>query len=198
MLSPFAPHTAEELWQMLGHPEASRRRPGRRSIRRSPRPTKSSCRCRSTARSARGSRCRPTLSDDELRERALADAAVTSSYRRQDDPEGGGREGSAGQRGGVSDGTRGMAMPCGLFLASCCSVSLLRARAMLSRGCGYSLAGRGSFLPRHIKTIGIPTFANRTHRLQPRNAADAEGPIRVHRPRQVPDRAGRDRTSTRC
>jgi hypothetical protein len=29
-------------------------------------------------------------------------------------------------------------------------------------GCGYSLAGRGSFLPASIKTIGIPTFTNRT------------------------------------
>ena len=54
MLSPFAPHTAEELWQMLGHVErARRRRRGRRSIRRSPRPRRSSCRCRSTARCAR-------------------------------------------------------------------------------------------------------------------------------------------------
>ena len=29
-------------------------------------------------------------------------------------------------------------------------------------GCGYSLAGRGSFLPVYIRTIGIPTFTNRT------------------------------------
>ena len=29
-------------------------------------------------------------------------------------------------------------------------------------GCGYSLAGHGSFLPAYIKTIGVPTFANRT------------------------------------
>jgi hypothetical protein len=29
-------------------------------------------------------------------------------------------------------------------------------------GCGYSLAGHGSFLPAYIKTIGIPTFQNRT------------------------------------
>ena len=29
-------------------------------------------------------------------------------------------------------------------------------------GCGYSLAGRGSFLPAYIRTIGIPTFVNRT------------------------------------
>lgn len=29
-------------------------------------------------------------------------------------------------------------------------------------GCGYSLAGRGSFLPDTIKVIGIPTFINDT------------------------------------
>jgi len=34
--------------------------------------------------------------------------------------------------------------------------------ALCAVGCGYSLAGRGSFLPAYIKTIGIPTFANRT------------------------------------
>ena len=34
--------------------------------------------------------------------------------------------------------------------------------AVASPGCGYSLAGRGSFLPDYIKTIGVPTFANRT------------------------------------
>jgi hypothetical protein len=29
-------------------------------------------------------------------------------------------------------------------------------------GCGYSLAGRGSFLPEHIRRIGVPPFANRS------------------------------------
>jgi hypothetical protein len=29
-------------------------------------------------------------------------------------------------------------------------------------GCGYSLAGRGSFLPAYIKTIGVPNFVNNT------------------------------------
>jgi hypothetical protein len=29
-------------------------------------------------------------------------------------------------------------------------------------GCGYSLAGRGSFLPESIKTIGVPMFTNAT------------------------------------
>ena len=28
--------------------------------------------------------------------------------------------------------------------------------------CGYSLAGRGSFLPEYIKVIGVPTFVNNT------------------------------------
>src|SRR5689334_4246835 len=34
--------------------------------------------------------------------------------------------------------------------------------AVSSSGCGYSLAGRGSFLPAYIRTIGVPTFVNRT------------------------------------
>jgi hypothetical protein len=28
--------------------------------------------------------------------------------------------------------------------------------------CGYSLAGRGSFLPEYVRTIGVPTFVNNT------------------------------------
>lgn len=34
--------------------------------------------------------------------------------------------------------------------------------ALVSSSCGYSLAGRGSFLPDTIKTIGIPDFTNKT------------------------------------
>ena len=30
-------------------------------------------------------------------------------------------------------------------------------------GCGYTLAGRGSFLPSYIKTIGVPSFTNHTN-----------------------------------
>lgn len=32
----------------------------------------------------------------------------------------------------------------------------------LAAGCGYSLAGRGSFLPDYIRTIGVPQFTNST------------------------------------
>lgn len=41
-------------------------------------------------------------------------------------------------------------------------VALLVAVLASLPGCGYSLAGRGSFLPDYIKVIGVPTFANRT------------------------------------
>jgi hypothetical protein len=33
---------------------------------------------------------------------------------------------------------------------------------LIGNGCGYALAGRGSFLPAYIKIIGVPTFTNRT------------------------------------
>lgn len=44
---------------------------------------------------------------------------------------------------------------------------MLRVLGVLSGGvvfssCGYALAGRGSFLPAYIQTIGIPDFVNRT------------------------------------
>lgn len=34
--------------------------------------------------------------------------------------------------------------------------------AIGATACGYSLAGRGSFLPDYIRTLGIPLFQNRT------------------------------------
>ena len=34
--------------------------------------------------------------------------------------------------------------------------------SMLSSGCGYALAGHGSFLPDYIRTIGVPSFTNTT------------------------------------
>jgi hypothetical protein len=34
--------------------------------------------------------------------------------------------------------------------------------ALTLPGCGYSLSGRGSFLPASIKTIGVPLFTNAT------------------------------------
>lgn len=41
-------------------------------------------------------------------------------------------------------------------------VAVLILAVAAQSGCGYSLAGRGSFLPAYIKRIGIPLFANGT------------------------------------
>lgn len=38
----------------------------------------------------------------------------------------------------------------------------IAALLIVQSGCGYSLAGRGSFLPAYIKTIGVPQFTNLT------------------------------------
>ena len=42
------------------------------------------------------------------------------------------------------------------------TASLLILATLASSGCGYSLAGRGSFLPEYIRTVGIPAFGNHT------------------------------------
>jgi hypothetical protein len=42
------------------------------------------------------------------------------------------------------------------------SVLLVAVGVLAISGCGYSLAGRGSFLPPSIKTIGVPMFGNST------------------------------------
>ena len=42
------------------------------------------------------------------------------------------------------------------------ALSVLCSLCVLVAGCGYSLAGRGSFLPANIRTIGVPVFTNHT------------------------------------
>ena len=50
-----------------------------------------------------------------------------------------------------------------MVVVACFTLCVLGVLCVFSApGCGYSLAGRGSFLPAYIKTMGIPTFANRT------------------------------------
>jgi len=50
----------------------------------------------------------------------------------------------------------------GPFLCVLCMFCVLCVLGVSSAACGYALAGRGSFLPEHIKTIGVPMFLNRT------------------------------------
>lgn len=51
----------------------------------------------------------------------------------------------------------GPGVPVGLL-----AVALWAACAISGGGCGYTLAGRGSFLPAYIKAVGIPQFTNHT------------------------------------
>ena len=45
---------------------------------------------------------------------------------------------------------------------SASSVALALGCLGATPGCGYALAGKGSFLPAYIQTIGVPEFTNRT------------------------------------
>ena len=87
------------------------------------------------------------------------------------------------------------------------NTSKIRAALMLAAlllsvplsGCGYSLAGRGSFLPTYIRAIGVPLFGNLTpvgdvDRIlteRVRNEFISRGRYRV-----VPDRTGVDAVLT--
>ena len=77
LLSPFAPHLAEELWQALGHTDTLAYEPWP-SLRSSAdsRRTRSRCRCRSTARCAAKSRCPPRSSEAALEKTVLADERI--------------------------------------------------------------------------------------------------------------------------
>ena len=57
-----------------------------------------------------------------------------------------------GGRRGRGLRARGLTSLC--VLCSLCAIG--------NAGCGYALAGRGSFLPAYIQKIGIPNFGNRT------------------------------------
>jgi hypothetical protein len=50
----------------------------------------------------------------------------------------------------------------GVGLRLACVSVLLGFACLAADGCGYALAGRGSFLPDYVQSIGIPGFTNRT------------------------------------
>src|SRR5687767_13642777 len=50
----------------------------------------------------------------------------------------------------------------GWFQLWCKRMAAVVLLALAGSGCGYALAGRGSFLPEYIQTIGIPPIENST------------------------------------
>lgn len=45
-------------------------------------------------------------------------------------------------------------------------LALLLAATLATSSCGYTLVGRGAFLPDYIQTVAIPTFVNNTSRFE--------------------------------
>jgi hypothetical protein len=49
-----------------------------------------------------------------------------------------------------------------MFVRTAAAVAAVLMLVLPSSGCGYALAGRGSFLPDYIRTVGIPQVENRS------------------------------------
>ncbi len=155
--------------------------------RRWRRPTKWSCRSRSTARCARasdraGRGCRTTSCGA-----GAGGSRRAGAHGGEDDPQGGRREGPLGQCGGVM--TRGSRHGRALRSCPCCRGLVLL--LVLAIDAGLRLrAGRPRVVSAGLHPDDRRADVREPHAgLQPRDAADAEGARRVHRPRQVSDPA---------
>ncbi len=147
MLAPFAPHTGEELWEMLGHTGRSVRiQLAGASMPRLRRPMKIVVPVQINGKVRSRLTVPAETTEAELEARRARRSGGASTHSGQDDP-----EGRRGERQACLD--RGLA-------ARRSSVSS-RWR-VASSGCGYALAGRGSFLPDYIRVVGIPAFENRS------------------------------------
>ncbi len=167
MLSPFAPHTAEELWQMLGHADGahahavarvrSRNRQGRGNRRAGSgqrqgpgAPDRAGRNWQRT--SCASARWRPVASytDGKIVERSWSPRDRWSAWWCRDS-----RLRPWTLRTLTVDCQRLQPMPRSSLDDVCAGVTVDSGDAQRI-ACGYSLAGRGSFLPDYIKTIGIP------------------------------------------
>lgn len=45
-------------------------------------------------------------------------------------------------------------------------IAIAAIAALLLNGCGYTLVGKGNFLPEHIRNLQVPTFVNKTTRVE--------------------------------
>ena len=169
MLAPFAPHTAEELWCMLGYQDglsaaswpvfdAEVAKADELTI---PVQVNGKVRSRLTVPAA--------TSEIRAREAGARRPGGAGAHQREDGAESRRREGPSGVD------RREMRMRAALILML----------ALATSGCGYALAGRGSFLPENIRIVGIPPIENRSNVPPGRAGAHREGPHRVHRPREI-------------
>ena len=153
LLSPFAPHMAEELWEMLGHTDGivAAGWPGSDAgggPRRSHRDA--------GAGQRQGPRARDRARRIERRRRAGRRAG-----RPEREGAHGGQDHRQGDRRGRAPRERGGQVTVSLRRRAFLS-AVVAASGVAASGCGYNLAGRGNFLPSYIRVIGIPVFANNT------------------------------------
>ena len=179
MISPFAPHTAEELWHMLGHAEGLAKATWPSfdaAVAKAdevvvPVQINGKVRARLTVPAG--------ASDDELRELALADAVVRTHTM-----------GKTIRKVVVAKGPLvSVVVSCGRpmklegWLGGAPVVCPLRGH--WSAGAGYALAGPWVVPAQLHQDDRRPDVQQPFECVQSGDAADAESPRRVHRPRQV-------------
>ena len=167
LVSPFAPHTAEELWEAYGHA-------GGLAAARWPVVDEAAARAESIVVPVQvNGKVRGRLTVRARHHRGGTRAAGAWPIRRCCRtwrarrsrrwwwPWAAGLGGGGMIRRGLGDsGTRGPGAA--LTRRQALGLAPLAGLALVAGGCGYSLAGRGSFLPDYMQVIGVPMFGNRT------------------------------------
>jgi hypothetical protein len=150
MLSPFAPHTAEELWCTLGYQEGTDRRE-LAVVRSRGGQGRGDHRARAGEREGARSPDRSCLNvGGRARSAGTGRSGREGAYCREDGAEGRRRERPPGLNRRSMKWHRDM------------RAALILTLALVSSSCGYALAGRGSFLPDYIRVVGIPPIENRS------------------------------------
>ena len=175
MISPFAPHTGEELWEMLGHRGGLTKQPGQRSMPTWRGRTRSWCRSRLMGRFA------PADGSGRAAQIACSKSGQWRSSRpgarcKQDGAQGGHRQGTPRQHRCLMNASHsaGVAGPC---------------RVRVDRMRLYARRGGGRFCRLKSKSSAFRRLSIGRH-FQPRDTADTKSSGRVHqsRPYQIPPR----------
>ena len=186
MVSPFAPHTAEELWEMLGHAEGLTKTP-LAVVRRAGREGR---RDRGAGSGQRQAAQPPDGAGRDIGKRAARAGACRPGgsrlHRRQNHQDGDRGEGETDQCRCGSRNRRAWR----LVVAALCS--------MASASCGYALAGQGNFLAGYIRVDRHPDIHESDRVLRHRADRDRQGAHRVHRPGQLQNRARGNRRRCRA
>ncbi len=161
MLSPFAPHTMEELWEMYGHRDgliAAKWPAFDAEIAKAEEleiPVQVNGKLRGVVKVP------PGISDAELEKVALADPECPGAHCRKDGEEGRDRQEPARFDRRMKQAIR-LSGHQAITRRQLLGALPVVAAGLGAASCGYALAGQGSFLPDYIRVLGIPMFENAT------------------------------------